>query len=280
MFLNKVLNICKVIMVRQTNHSVKITDHAHYSRCLQNQAVHLLNTQRCINRIHCDKGLFSHNDLLINSTALFHMSGVSYSKEKRRCWNCSSSLDFEDMFCQSCNSLNRIDDCVSYFEIFGQPEKFNLNVQELSKKFKLLQTKLHPDKYSVKSERELDIATECSSVVNNAFKTIHHPLNRGIYMLERKGMALHEGEIAMESSFLMKIMQIHETLAETDDLQTVQSIGKDNKATLGELFIKLEAAFDSNRIADAKSLISELKYYTNIDDKVKQFEQRRGIYHD
>ena len=43
-------------------------------------------------------------------------------------------------------NLVPLDDKMDYFQMFGLERKFNIEVIELSKTFKSLQTNLHPDK--------------------------------------------------------------------------------------------------------------------------------------
>lgn len=74
-------------------------------------------------------------------------------------------------------------------------------------------------------------------MLNQAYKILSSPLERGLYLLEIQGHPLSdEGEIIMEPKFLSEIMEINEEINEAEDNNDLERIQKANKNTLEKLF--------------------------------------------
>ncbi|KAJ8043369.1 Iron-sulfur cluster co-chaperone protein HscB, mitochondrial [Holothuria leucospilota] len=193
----------------------------------------------------------------------------------QRCWNCNSersSDEFNKMpyFCSICKEIQPVEEDISHFQRLDCENRFDLDVEELQKHFRLLQSKLHPDKFSRRPERVQSFSAQQSSAVNKAYRTLLHPLSRGLYMLELAGHAVEEGDSNIEPTFLMEIMEINEKLSELDDLTAVKQIGDKNEEKLHELMKDLAVEFENRNFEKAREILMRLKYYANVDDKVKQ----------
>lgn len=78
---------------------------------------------------------------------------TSVHDHEKNCWRCGRQLDLEEelFFCE-CGVVQKVSDDLTYFELFGFDSKFNIDLEMLSKMYKILQTRLHPDKFTQKSE--------------------------------------------------------------------------------------------------------------------------------
>lgn len=92
-------------------------------------------------------------------------------------------------------------------------------------------------------------------------------------MLELEGVSIEESTISADPEFLMEIMEINEKLAEAESLEDVEKIGEENQKVLDSLTKELSFAFEKDDLDEAKNLLSQLKYYANIDEKVKELQQ-------
>lgn len=73
--------------------------------------------------------------------------------ESISCWKCGVTVDLNKvLFCDFCEVIQKPKYDADYFEIFGIKKQFNIDPKELTKKFRLLQMQLHPDRFSQKSE--------------------------------------------------------------------------------------------------------------------------------
>lgn len=66
------------------------------------------------------------------------------------CWSCGKDPKtlVVNLFCSNCNALQKPNKEDNYFKIMGVSETYDLNENDLAKKYKDLQKYLHPDKYA------------------------------------------------------------------------------------------------------------------------------------
>ncbi|XP_045539232.1 iron-sulfur cluster co-chaperone protein HscB [Papilio machaon] len=194
------------------------------------------------------------------------------------CWSCGTNINnlIANLFCSKCNALQQPVKNESYFKIMGLNESYDLDEIELAKKFKELQKYLHPDKFANKPEQEQEISEKYSSLVNEAYKTLLEPLARGIYMLKLRGKEIPENT-EVDQEFLMMIMEKNEEVESADSEEEIMKLNKENKTIMKDLQKKLSKAFfdgDLNRVA---KLLSQMKYYTSIDNQIQNLIRNKGI---
>ena len=85
--------------------------------------------------------------------------------------------------------------CMTYFEIFSLPPKLCLDTVTLEKGFYRLSREYHPDRFASKSAQEQAVATEQSSLLNDAYRTLRDPIRRTEYLLELEGVELEEQSV-------------------------------------------------------------------------------------
>nr|XP_046241464.1 iron-sulfur cluster co-chaperone protein HscB [Scatophagus argus] len=191
---------------------------------------------------------------------------------KLNCWNCKQPLDKTPaFFCMSCKVVQPPEEGTSYFKIMDCDYTFTLDTQKLQRRYVQLQRSLHPDNFSQKSVKEQEFSEIQSALVNKAYKTLLKPLSRGLYMLELEGMRIEEGtDSAAESKFLMELMEINEALDEAQTPEEANKIGQATKETLADLTKEIDTALLKGELQTAKALLAQMKYYANIEEKVKE----------
>lgn len=105
-------------------------------------------------------------------------------------------------------------------------------------------------------------------------------MDRGLYLLELHGMPLLEDEIQLTSEFLAEVMEINELLDECHSVEVLESLRHVNDAKLQILFNDVSLSFKEKNVAKARILLSKLKYFTNLDMKIKKLEEKFGISRD
>ncbi|XP_068594521.1 iron-sulfur cluster co-chaperone protein HscB isoform X2 [Brachionichthys hirsutus] len=200
-----------------------------------------------------------------------HPRHYSTTQVKLGCWNCKKPLvKTPAFFCKSCNVIQPPEEGTSLFEIMDCERTFTLDTQKLQTRFVQLQRFLHPDKFSQKSVKEQEYSEIQSALVNKAYKTLLKPLSRGLYMLELKGMSIEEGtDSGADSEFLMELMAINEVLDDAKTPEEADKIGRDTKRKLADLTKEIDTALLRDLQA-AKALLAQMKYYANIEEKVKE----------
>lgn len=191
-------------------------------------------------------------------------------RTKTECWKCKESISTNELSCPSCGAFQQPNPTITYFEIFNIPQKFEVDVQIVSKKFKDLQKIFHPDKVAQKSEEEIVISEKNSRLLNEAYRALRDPLKRGIYLLKLNGMTFEDSsEASVEPGFLMEIMEKNEELEKMNDIVMLKKELDDNKGKKKEIMELLSKAFEDNDFSKARIVLMKLKYYDNIDKKIR-----------
>lgn len=119
--------------------------------------------------------------------------------------------------------------------------------------------------------KEQEYSESQSALVNKAYSTLLKPLSRGLYMLELEGMNIEDGtDSGADSNFLMKLMEINEALDEAQTPEEAIMIGRDIKGKLADLTVHIDAALRKGELQAAKAILVQMKYYANIEEKVKE----------
>ncbi|KAK9522221.1 hypothetical protein VZT92_018699 [Zoarces viviparus] len=191
---------------------------------------------------------------------------------KLNCWNCKQPLDTTPaFFCMSCKVIQPPEEDASYFKIMDCDVTFTLDTQKLQKRYLQLQRSLHPDNFSQRPVKEQEYSESHSALVNKAYQTLLKPLSRGLYMLELEGVRTDEGtDSGADSGFLMQLMEINEALDEARTPEDANKIGQDTKGKLAVLTEAIDAALLEGELQAAKALLAQMKYYANIEEKVKE----------
>ncbi|PIO48279.1 MAG: hypothetical protein CMR00_05855 [[Chlorobium] sp. 445] len=101
----------------------------------------------------------------------------------------------------------------NYFELFGLPEKLNLDMQDLQKKFYALSRAVHPDFHQTALDAQKSLSLEASSKLNQAFLTLKDREKRLNYVLTKYLGEISEAEKKQTPPDLfMRLMDIRERL--------------------------------------------------------------------
>lgn len=141
----------------------------------------------------------------------------------------------------------------SYFELFGLPEGFQVDLKLLSSRYQELQKALHPDKFANASDRERRISLQQAAQVNSAFQTLKDPLARARYLLEQKGVVANdESSTIRDPEFLEQQMELREELADIRD-------GDDPLGSLMDFMTQLDQS--------VKSCVASLEHNFAVGDE-------------
>ncbi|NXP52764.1 HSC20 protein, partial [Heliornis fulica] len=110
-----------------------------------------------------------------------------------------------------------------------------------------------------------------SSLINKAYQTLLNPVSRGLYLLELNGVEpAHETDCDADSVFLTEIMEINEKLAEPKNEDILKEVETLIKVKQEELTREVTAAFERDDLQAAKKLLAKMKYFANLEDKLKK----------
>ncbi|MCW5196744.1 Fe-S protein assembly co-chaperone HscB [Buchnera aphidicola (Pemphigus obesinymphae)] len=102
---------------------------------------------------------------------------------------------------------------MNYFKLFDLPEKFDIEVTLLSKKFYQLQRKYHPDLFNNCSKSIKKNVLNNSTIVNKGYRTLKDPLTRAKHLLYLNGFnVISENKSIYEKDFLIEQFNFYEEI--------------------------------------------------------------------
>ncbi|XP_029634057.1 iron-sulfur cluster co-chaperone protein HscB [Octopus sinensis] len=207
---------------------------------------------------------------IIQKKLLSNQTPINYDTQ---CWKCHKTRSpNKDIFFCFCGAILSPSKNLTYFKLLGLEEGFEIDSDILTRRYKDLQRILHPDKFSQKSEMERTFSAEQSSLVNLAYTTLLKPLSRGQYLLDINGCSLDETTQCDDFDFLSNIMRTNEDLENVINVEELRIIEDLNIRNLNQCYEILSEAFRQKDLVGAKEVLMKLKYFVNIDDKIKEME--------
>ncbi|KAL3628127.1 hypothetical protein CASFOL_027173 [Castilleja foliolosa] len=216
----------------------------------------------------------SNASLFVKSENFF--SSQSKSAEKySHCWNCGAAAENSTpfLFCQACRCVQPVNESIDYFQIFGLGREYKVEVEELEKKYKDWQKKLHPDLVHSKSQTEREYAAEQSARVIDAYRTLTDPLSRAIYMtqdslVKLEGVLVDEEERITDPELLAEIMELREAVDEADDAQSLNGIQAQLQQKLRYWSNAFGEAYLNKNYEDALASIRRMTYYRRANEEI------------
>ena len=101
----------------------------------------------------------------------------------------------------------------THFELFDLPQSYALDRDKLDAAYRELQNTVHPDRFAAQPEAEQRVAMQWATQVNEAYQTLRHAVNRGVYLLKLHGIdAFDASNTRMAPAFLMQQMEWREAI--------------------------------------------------------------------
>ncbi|GAC1650865.1 MAG: co-chaperone HscB [Acidobacteriaceae bacterium] len=138
-----------------------------------------------------------------------------------------------------------------YFAVFDLPRKLNVDLAALEREFYLRSRKLHPDRFANGSSEQQEWATEQTSMLNDAYRTLRDGVLRTEHLLELEGVHMEEqsrmGSDAARASGTQKkqavppelLEEVFELNMQLQEMKMAHEMGEDPD---GDTKLGLEAA--------------------------------------
>ena len=168
----------------------------------------------------------------------------------------------------------------NHFRLFGLPEQFALDLDDLSERYLRLRQTVHPDLYATAGEREKRLSLQASTQVNEAYQTLKDPLARARYLMTLlTGGQGDDQETTKDMAFLMEQMELREALAAAreapDPLAGVAAVRNrlsgQSRQLIGQLAASLEPASDLDQTA-TRELIRKLQFVRKCEAEADALE--------
>ena len=165
-----------------------------------------------------------------------------------------------------------------HFALFELQPAFDLDLDQLSARYRELARKVHPDRFADAGETEQRHAIEQSANLNEAYQTLKSPSRRARYLLQLRGREMPLEATVQDPAFLMQQMQWREELEELHeeaDLAGVALFKSRLKAAQQQLNESFAAIWqDDSQREEAERLVRRMQFLDKLVQEVRQLEER------
>ncbi|WP_296639457.1 Fe-S protein assembly co-chaperone HscB [Thiobacillus sp. 65-1402] len=153
----------------------------------------------------------------------------------------------------------------THFELFGLPTAYALDRDKLDAAYRELQNAVHPDRFAAQPESEQRVAMQWATQVNEAYQTLKHPVNRGVYLLRLQGIdTLDASNTKMSPAFLMQQMEWRESIEDAragKSVTALDALSDELRAAHRRIEAQLAELIDAARdFAAASEAVRQLRF--------------------
>lgn len=166
-----------------------------------------------------------------------------------------------------------------YFELFGMPARYAIDLGELERRYKALMLEVHPDRFAADTDRAKRLAVQYSGFANEAYRTLADPLRRGAYMVGKHGFdPFDEINTAMDPAFLMRQLELREALEDAGrDPDAIAKLTAEVEAALEEYREGLTRLLDHGAAwEEASGKIREMSYFVKAREQIERIAAAAG----
>ncbi len=167
----------------------------------------------------------------------------------------------------------------NYFELFGLPLQFDVNLGLLGERYRELQKEWHPDRFAHLSDREQRLAVQYTAHLNEAMATLKSPLRRAQYLLALVGRDTHtETRVQLDPLFLMEQMELREELAavvrHSDPEAELERLRELSGKALSALQAQFVARYEAGDFDAAEMLVHKMQFASKLQAEIDALEDR------
>ena len=154
----------------------------------------------------------------------------------------------------------------SHFELFGLPERFAVDADDLNRRHLQLRTRMHPDRHIGLAAEQL-AAEQLAARINEAYRTLSDPMLRAAYLLARRGRdPFCETDSGMPAEFLEQQLELRQRLEEAaGDKQARRALAQEAGQACQECLDELagQLAEPDPDLEAAVATVRRMKYLRN-----------------
>ncbi len=168
----------------------------------------------------------------------------------------------------------------THFELFGLPQRFDVDRSLLDSRFRELQKTVHADRYASASDQERRISMQQATRINEGYETLKDPLRRGRYLLELGGYEFNDQQhTTSDPEFLMEQMELREAIGAVrgspDPLDKLGRIMDRIAADFDALVAELKECLDTGTGGtqdQAADLLMKIQFFRKLDMETQELE--------
>lgn len=167
----------------------------------------------------------------------------------------------------------------SYFELFGLPQRFEVDFSTLGSAFRDLQAKYHPDRFVNADDKARLTAVQTTGFINEANETLKSTRLRARYLLSLEGIDFDdEIDTTRDGGFLMHQMEIREALDDVqnanDPLARIDDIAQEISGEADALNDHFVENLESGNLPEAKEAVLKMKFFERLCQESKRLTEK------
>ena len=161
----------------------------------------------------------------------------------------------------------------NHFELFGLEPGYALEPERLERAYREIQARIHPDRFAHAGDSERRASMQWTTRVNEAYRTLKSPVERGRYLLELNGIDVaFETNTKMPAEFLGRQLELREALEAAEgrkDSGALERLRTALRTETKELEGALGDSLDSRHdYVAAAELVRKLKFLDRFDAEI------------
>jgi molecular chaperone HscB len=179
--------------------------------------------------------------------------------------------------------LKNIEFSCDYFELFGIPVSYEIDLALLERRYQELQLKFHPDRHMRSTPQEQLLAVQYVSLINQAYTELKSTLSRARYLLSLQDKNyLNDSYTLHDPAFLMEQIEFRDELAEVSKTtnscvaraelnQRVEERYEETKNTFKNYFNQHNFEVAAEALAKMQFLDKFLTELTQLNEELENF---------
>lgn len=166
---------------------------------------------------------------------------------------------------------------MNFFELFDLAPSFDVDLSQLTTRYRVLQRQYHPDQLQAESNADQALAQlQQSAKVNEAYDTLRIAAKRAAYLLELKKQAIALEQSIGDIDFLQNALEVREQLDEVDSPEDIESLRAEINQWIQALSNEFRIDYAEEDWAEARDTCRKLafmqKILNDIDSAEDQFD--------
>lgn len=168
---------------------------------------------------------------------------------------------------------------MNFFELFDLAPSFDLDLSQLTTRYRALQRQYHPDQLQQaqsNSDQAVLAQLQQSAKVNTAYDTLRIAAKRAVYLLELKKQAISLEQSIGDIEFLQSALEVREQLDEVDSPEALEDLRSEINQWIQALSNEFRIDYAEEDWAEARDTCRKLafmqKILNDIDSAEDQFD--------
>ncbi len=159
-----------------------------------------------------------------------------------------------------------------FFSLFNLPEKFDIDLSTLAERYRDLQKKTHPDRFSAGFERERLLASQLAAHANEAYQTLKSDLPRAKYLLSLKTNDWQDEQASVsDPTLLMEQMELRDELdlirSDDNSIEKLTAFANRLEQRIQQIRQSYGKSLEKKQLNEAKKNLHEWQFFCKISQQ-------------